>query len=117
LEQLALRRVKNLLDFDSQLEDGTGDEIRAQVYARFPEVQKVSATDAGSYASFSVDAAIFDGGQTEWGVGPGTSTAMKLPPGISGSSEDWDFESGSNLKIFVQNLVRADLADVLDLKG
>ena len=102
---LALTKLKILLDFDARLTAGSSAEIRERIAASFP---KVASARRDNLKAFQVEALVrLADGQAEWSVA--VPEDGDLPPGIRTA----ELESGANLKIVIQNLVRADLLERL----
>lgn len=98
---LALTRLKALFDFGSQLPDEDVGDVLRNVEARWPAVPE----------RISVDAVVRANGDAEWGYerAPGTDVGraddeFANTMSVSGRSE---------LDLYVQNLVRADLEERL----
>lgn len=111
LERLALTKLKALLDFDAQLSGISSSAVRGNLAAAFPELGpdlfrsgRSASAKAAARKVFQVEALIrLDDGQAQWSVEvPGEGA---LPPGIQSA----ELESGSSLKVFIQNVSRADI--------
>jgi hypothetical protein len=108
-QTLALAKIKALLDFDAQLPSGGsgGNDsagIRAHLSAAFPGVGAGRAKGAKNAKVFGIKAVVrLEDGQAEWEVA--VPAAGEFPTGIT--SEDLD--PGAPLKVFLQNIARADV--------
>ena len=102
----ALAKLKAIFDFAAQLPDGSTQEIKNAIDTRFPLVRSERAVPTAHYKRFAVEASIMDDGKTQWGYDiPGGDD---FPPGVVARMQE------SELDIFIQNLVRADLQQRLE---
>lgn len=107
-QRLALLKLKALLDADAGLSANSSAAVRQQLQERFPSIawNRPKANEQ----EFMIEAIVrLNDGQPEWGVvHPGVGA---LPNGIRSDA----LESGADLKVLIQNLVRADLMQKLGL--
>jgi hypothetical protein len=123
LSRAALTKMRYVVTFGAGIERGSGERIRAALYRRFPRARalfdEAQAKEGGAqYARFSVEAVIRGDGQAEWGFQSpprGTGLARQIP-GVSDAIRD-KASGRSDLSVFLQNLVRADLQDRIDALG
>lgn len=104
-----LSQLKALFDAGAELPNGTGEEIRASVDARYPAIAQERRAGSASaneepYMRFAVDATVWADNTATWGFE--IPESGEFPPGLE-SDED------RALDLYIQNLVRADLADRL----
>ncbi len=105
LERLALDKLKALLDFDAGLGANSSAEIRQALDERFPEIAAARRLKGSAtvFKRFEVTALVLaDDGAANWELV--TPSAGDFAPGLGPS-----LDSGAPLKVFVQNLIRADL--------
>lgn len=123
LSRAALSKMLYVVAFGAGIDGGSGEEIRNALYRRFRRAKalftEAEAKEGGmKYARFSVEAVIRGDGQAEWGykIPPrGTGLARQIP-GVSDAIRD-KASGRSDLSVFLQNLVRADLQDRIDALG
>lgn len=97
----ALAKLKALFDFAARLPNGTANEILRATYARFPLAEPTRAGSLLQYKRFRVEARILLNGDPEWSYE--IPSSGKFPPGVRAEMRE------SDLDVFIQNLVRADL--------
>jgi hypothetical protein len=123
LSRAALSKMLYVAAFGAGIERGSGEQIRGAVYRRFPRAKalfaQAEAKEGGmKYARFPVEAVITGDGQAQWGFDNpprGTGLARQIP-GVSVAIRD-KASGRSDLSVFLQNLVRADLQDRIDALG
>jgi hypothetical protein len=104
---LALLKLKALLDFDAGFDNGSAAQIYDQIQARFPDALAAGSA-SGSYRVVVLEAAIRTTGRADWACT--VPEDGELPPGIKNDSMD----SSTDLKLYVQNLARYDVARRLE---
>lgn len=108
LTSIALSKMKAVLDFRAGLEANSASEIRAALQDRFPAVASGSRNIGSTgerFKSFVVEAAVYANGEADWGFI--TPAAGIDPSGMRSDDADGD------LRIFLQNTVRADIVERL----
>jgi hypothetical protein len=101
---LAFAKLKALFDFMAMVPNGSAQEIRAALYALFPAVDP--DVQVSGFKRFPVEASILDNGDATWGYD--IPAGDDFPPGVTGGMKE------SDLDLFIQNLVRADLQEHLE---
>jgi hypothetical protein len=101
ITRYALFKLKALFDFGPpSLPIGTADEMRSAVHEQFPAAER-ARTDKTRYKIYNISAFILENGQTGWRIDvPGVGEEL---PGLPFALD------GSDLELFIQNLVRVDL--------
>jgi hypothetical protein len=105
-QTLALAKIKALLDFGAQIPDGSSSEIRSSIATALPGLASGAGQEIGATAikQFTVKSIVrLADGQAEWEVT--VPAAGAFPAGIS----DQNLDQGSPLKLFLQNVTRADV--------
>ncbi len=109
LAVLALGKLKALLDFGADLPDGSSEQIRDAIDARWPEIAEArngenAGQPAAAYERIQVEAVVRSSGVTGWGYT--LSTSGSPLPGLNVT----DPTAPDGFDRYLQNMIRSDLA-------
>lgn len=113
--RLALLKLQALFDFGASIPGSTALEIRDGIYQKFPDAKDLMSSASARMPGqrplrIEVEACVRADGQADWGFVTPPFSMAALPNGAKAHFvKRSDLGGRTDLQVFVQNLVRADI--------